>query len=125
VYFVFLCSFCLWEELFNMLLEIMKNSRMIRYKQQAVHVTFMCCNLVVQTEAAGDFEAKLTLFGEYLAIQRVRRLAHCINMTNFLTFLLGQSFKKVCGVCLQCISMHVLQCIPSHITAEAKHRLQH
>jgi len=40
-------------------------------------------------------EAKLTLFDEYLAIQRVRRLVHCVNVTNFLTFLLGQSFKKV------------------------------
>ena len=65
----------------------------------------MYCNLVVQTEAAGDFEAKLTLFGEYLAIQRVRRLVHCINMTNFLTFLLGQSFKKVCGCLLTMYSI--------------------
>ena len=62
------------------------------YYQEAVTV------LIAQTEAAGDVEAKLTLFGEYLAIQRVRRLVHCVNVTNFLTFLLGQSFRKVCIV---------------------------
>jgi len=48
-----------------------------------------------QSESVSESEAELTLFGEYLAIQRVRRLVHSISITNLLAFLLGQSFRKV------------------------------
>ena len=58
--------------------------------------SYVCVHVMNgQTEVTGEFEAKLNLFGECLAIQRVRRLVHCVNITNLLTFLLGQSFRKV------------------------------
>jgi len=37
-----------------------------------------------QSESVTESEAELTLFGEYLAIQRVRRLVHSISITNLL-----------------------------------------
>jgi hypothetical protein len=45
-------------------------------------------------------EAELTLYTEYMAIQRVRKLMKCVSLPNLLFFLLGQSFRKV-GLLLQ------------------------
>jgi len=67
---------------------------------------FVPCFFVQKEADGGETEAELALFGEYMAINRVRKLMRAINFPNLLVFLVGQSFKKVS----QCILvLQVLQ----------------
>lgn len=64
--------------------------------QMELDVILYCVCIGVQKEAdGGETEAELALFGEHMAINRVRKLMKAINFPNLLVFLVGQSFKKV------------------------------